>query len=278
VRRALGHGWLPAFDRRIDHRMPQAAGLRLDLGHVNAVAVDGDVVLVGLGLVRPPLSLAWHVLRERGLRVAARLGLGRSAQWLVGRWRGLSFVSPKSLDLWPAPGQIRMEDTGLRPGWSSVVVELQRPLGRSRSRIVSRLAGRGVPMHNVLPYGAGLVVADSGGGRLLLVDRQTGAVTRSVALEGELPFPRGVLHLGGDRFVVGTQRPAALNVVDLDAERVDDRFVLPDDRAEAPFALVAVPDRFSDPSGRLPAARADWAVPGADTSAGGARAVASTGR
>jgi hypothetical protein len=66
---------------------------------------------------------------------------------------------------------------------------------------------------------------------------------------------------------VGTRDPAALTIVDLDAERVDDRIELPGDCGESPYAVVALPDGFEDPAGRLPVTRAGWGLEGGDASA-----------
>lgn len=276
IRRQLGHGWLPSFDRHIDHRRPGDDGLRLDLGHVNAAVLDGDVLLVGLGLARPPVSLAWHEFRERGLRIARRLGLGAPADGLVRWWRSLPGRAPGPNLLAAMPSQIRPENVDIRPGWSSVVVAVDSPHHhrRPRARVIVRLPGRGVPVHNAVPYEDRIAIADSGAGRVIAVDRRTGDVVRSVELPEELPFPRGLLRLPDGRFVVGTQQPVALTIVDLEAERIDDRVVLPDDRGEASYALVALPDGFEDPAGRLPTTRAGWGITGADASSSAAPARA----
>ncbi len=54
---------------------------------MNAVALDGDSLLVGLGLVHAPVPLLWAAARERVGRLAERAGLGRLAGAAVRAWR-----------------------------------------------------------------------------------------------------------------------------------------------------------------------------------------------
>jgi hypothetical protein len=268
VRRALGHGWLPHFDRRLDHRSPAPHGLRIDIGHVNAVAEDDGALLVGLGFVRPPTPLRWPAAREAGLHVARRVGLGGVAGELMGRWRALPRNAPSAALRAVTPGQIRIEDAPQeRPGWSWALVEVRSPLDRPRARVVARHPVAGAPTHNALPYDGLVAVADSARGRVLAVDRRSGAIVRSVQLPGALPFPRGMCRLDDGRLAVGTRDPASLTIVDLEGGCVDDRVPLPGDRGESPYAVAPVPPRFGDPAGRLPATRAAWGIVGADASA-----------
>jgi hypothetical protein len=111
-----------------------------------------------------------------------------------------------------------------------------------------------------------LVVNDSASGRVLGVDGETGAIVHAVQLPGELPFPRGLVALGDGRFLVGTQWPVALHVVDLPSERIVQRMPLSDDRNESAYAIAPVPAAFRDPA-QLPQTRAGWEIPGADASA-----------
>lgn len=273
MRRALGFGWLPPFDRFMDHRDPLAPGLRVDVGHMNAVALEGDALLIGLGLVRAPTSLRWPYLRERGTMLAGKVGLGGAAEGAIALWRRSPFVRnrgrafPDDLTL-VTPGTLAIDTGGPgEPGWTWVVAEV-RPNsdGELRSRVVARHPAGAVPTHNVATAEGWVVVNESARGRLVALDRETGAVVRSVQFPGDYPFPRGLLRLGDGRFVVGTKSPPTLAVVDLAAERMDERFALPDDRGETPYAIGFVPASFGDP-GLLPASRAGWAIEGADASA-----------
>jgi hypothetical protein len=276
MRRALGFGWLPPVDRSMDHRDPRERGLRVDLGHVNAVASDGDAVLVGLGLLRVPMPLLWPYLRERGTRLAARAGFGGAADRAIELWR--RFPLAKIQARW-FPEDISRVTPGARPidhggpgepGSTWVVAELLPGRGgRLRSRVLARHPAAAVPTHNVAAAGGWVVVNETARGRIVALDRETGAVVRSVEIAGDYPFPRGLLPLGDGRYLVGSQGPAALSVVDLAAERVDERVVLPDDRGEAPYAIGFVPSFLGDP-GLLPTSRAGWGIEDADASPGGA--------
>ena len=273
MRRALGFRWLPAFDRSIDYRNPVAPGLRVDVGHVNAVAVDDDAVLVGLGLVRVPMPLLWPAIRESGVRLATRVGLGGVANRVIGVWRrspGARMTARRpSINLtFVMPGQRPIDTAGPgEPGWTWAVAELRRGAGgRLRSRLLARHPAGAVPSHTLIPADDLLVVNESARARVVALERATGAIARSVELPGEYPFPRGLLRLDDGRFVVGRQSPAALQVVDLAAERVDEQIELPDDRGESPYAIAHVPEGFGDPS-RLPRTRAEWGIPGADVCA-----------
>jgi hypothetical protein len=276
MRRALGFGWLPHFERSTDHRDPLSPGLRVELGHLNAVACNGDAVFVGLGLIRTPVPLRWVAARERGLRAAERVGLGSLAHGAMARWRRSRAARigrrlPTGQDLLTiTPGQLPIGFGGPgQPGWTWGVVELRPSAGRRRrgprARLIVHQPARGIPSHNVVASGDLVVVNETARARVVAVDRAD-RIVHSVEFPGKLPFPRGLLELPDGRFLVGTQHPAALNVVDLAAERIDECILLPDDRDESPYAIVSVPESFGDPSA-LPATRAAWGIPGADASA-----------
>ena len=272
MRHELGFGWLPGFDRSIDYRDPLEPGLRVDLAHVNAVALEGDALLVGLGLVRAPIPLLWPAMRERGTRLAESVGLGGAVARAIALWRRSPLTRigagrvPTDLTL-VTPGQLAIDTGGAgEPGWTWAVAELRPDTrGRLRSRVLARHPARAVPSHNVVAVDDLVIVNESARGRVVALDRESGAIVRSVDLPGDYPFPRGLFRLDDGRFLVGTKWPATLSVIDLAAERVDERIDLPDDRDETPYAIAPVPAAFGDP-GLLPAARADWGIEGADAS------------
>jgi hypothetical protein len=269
--RALGLGRLPRFERWPDHRDPIGGGLRLDFGHLNAVAADDDALLIGLGMVRTPASLWWPLARERGLRLAARAGLGRLAQGTVDRWRSSPAVAlgrrqaagPALLGITPGNIDFRPGDEP-RPGWTWAVVELRGDGRRRRARLVARHPAEALPAHNVVAHDGLVAVCDSARARVVGVDRRSGEIVRSVAIPGDFPFPRGLLRLADGRLAAGMQLPAAIAILDLDAECIDDQILLDDDHAETPYAIAAVPDGFADAAGRLPTTRAGWPIVAAD--------------
>jgi hypothetical protein len=275
ARRALGLKPLPSFSRWADHRNPDNRGVRLDVGHVNAVAARGGDLIVGLGVLRPP-RLAWPVAAiSYGARTAERLGFGRvvaaaveaaerspRARGILGRPRIASARPGFNATL--QPGQTQ-------PAWSWAVLELPGAAARLASRrsvrVVARHSSGGRPAHNVVPWDDRIVANDSPRGDVVALDARTGAVVSSVHIPGELPFPRGLLHLDGGRFLVGIQQPARILVVDLDEQRIEREIALPGDRNESPYAISFVPDGFLDPRGRLPTTRAGWGITGADARA-----------
>jgi hypothetical protein len=270
LRRALGLRWLPPFDRWADHRDPFGGGLRVNVGHVNAVTLDGAGMLVGLGLLRRPPALFRSAMLVRGNRLADRAGLAGFAANLGQRWRrdgAVGSANPEGLALMVTPG--KLGTAKLLPAareWTWAIVELDAaPGGRTPSaRLVCRHPAKGAPAHNAVIHGDRIVVNDSPRGVVLALSRSSGEIERSVSLGGEKPFPRGLVHLGNGRFLVGTQRPAALNVVDLESEEMVERIRLPDDHGETIFGLAPVPDTFMSPEARLPDSRAGWPIPGAD--------------
>jgi hypothetical protein len=274
VRAAFGLGPLPSFSRWADHRNPEHGGLRLDVGHLNAVATRGDDLLVGLGVVRRP-RLPWSLAAAAtASRSAQRLGLERPVRAAVDAAAafgpGRRFLGHRAIA--SVPGFDRPPPSpGTRRDWTWAVLELPgaaRGLPRrTRARVVASHPSAGLPAHNVVPFGDLIAVNDSTRGRVLTVDARSGAVVSAVQIEGELPFPRGLLRLDDGRFLVGVQDPARLLTVDLERGGVDEVIDLPDDRNEAPYAIAPVPDGFADPAGRLPSARAGWGIPGADASA-----------
>ena len=274
VRRALGQRSLPGLSRWADHRDPANWGLRMDVGHVNAIALEGEGLVVGLGMIRPPV-LAWpQAALATGLRCATLLGLREPTQAMLDRVVASPLGRRILADPRVAPSRPGFNRTDrppeTRPGWAWAVLELRLQAGaigrRPRARVVAHQPSAGLPTHNVVPFDGLIAVNDSSTGRVLAIDHGTGAIARSVQLPGELPFPRGLLRLASGHFAVGTQAPATIQIVDLEAGRIEERIELPDDRDEAPYAIVQVPERFADPTGRLPAVRADWGVIGADAS------------
>jgi hypothetical protein len=243
--------------------------LRLELGHVNAIAPDGDRVLIGLGLVRPPIPLGRPLVRALTYRAIRGVGLKPLARAAIIRWarspiraqlqrrltrRAARSVTPGGLNFTAGPQD--------RPGWTWTIAEL----GPAGARIVARHPVRGLPAHNLSLDAGRLVVNDSPGGRVVAVDRSSGAIVRSVGMPGEFPYPRGLARLPDGTFVVGTQRPPAVHVVDLDAERVLRTIALPDPANESPYAIVVLPESFGDPSSRLPETRVGWGIAGGDAS------------
>jgi hypothetical protein len=276
LRKELGYGWMPSFDRWADHRDPLGGGLRLDVGHPNEVTIDGSRMLVMLGLLRTPPPLIWPALRSNLLRLGERAGLGAAAQGLAYRRNafrpgGLGSGNPAGRALEVTPGAIGLANkTDAARDWTWALLELDRiPDGRKpRARVITRGPAAMRPSHDAVPAEGLVAVNDSSRNTVLAVNRQSGAVEHSMTISGENRFLRGLLHLGGSRFLVGAQNPISAYEVDLAAGRVIAGIQLSDNPLESVWGIQRVPDEFGDPSGNLPDSRADWPIPGADAREG----------
>lgn len=275
VRRALGLGSYPPFSRWTDHRDPGHTGVRLDVGHVNAVARRGDDLLITLGVIRRPRAVWPMAGAAVALRAAARVGLGRpavrAAEFAVASAAGRRLLARGSVAAGRPGFNAKLPPGETWPDWRWALLELPGAAGglrgRPAARVVTQHRSGGLPVHNAVPFGDLVAVNDSARGQVLALDVRTGTTVASVQIPGELPFPRGLLRLNGNRFLVGVQHPGRLLVVDLGEQRIEDEIPLPDDRDESPYAIAFVPDGFDDPAGRLPATRAGWGIPGGDASA-----------
>ena len=214
-----------------------------------------------LGLLRRPPSLVWPAIRTRILRVADRArvgGVARSMAARRGAWPsgGLGTAEPRGRSLEVTPGIVGAARNlpGARE-WTWALVELDRlPIDRSpKCRLVIRASADGRPSHDAVPMGGHVVVCESGRNIIHAVSRRNGTIEKSVQLPGshKVRFPRGALHLGDSRCLVGAQNPATLYTVDFDAGRVEGEMQLPDDRGGAVWGIAAVPEGFGDPAGRL---------------------------
>ena len=117
----------------------------------------------------------------------------------------------------------------------------------ARGELAYRLEDVRVPNHNVLVRDGRVLYNDSNGGRLVELDLSARREVRSVAVPGEPSFARGLAAWRDGLHLVGSQRPAAVHVVDLDAERLVDSVALSDEPRESVYAIALVPDEFDDP-------------------------------
>jgi hypothetical protein len=222
--RALGYGKPPPFDRSRDYRDPRSAGGALpSLVQLNAVARDGQRLLVSFGRVLPRRAY----LRKHVAATAARLHIPLPER--------------------PATRPSRLP-AGAEPGSASVLVALEE---NGAAEVVYRAEGATVPSHNVLVTEERVLYNDTNGGRLVELDPATWTETRSVAVPGDASFPRGLARLAGDRYLVGSQRPAAVHVLDLSEGRAVDVFSFSDDERESVYAVAVLPDSFAEPPPRL---------------------------
>jgi hypothetical protein len=257
LRGRLGQASAPPLDRGHDYRRRDRARNWHDLSHVNAILRDGDDLLIGLGQVRAQGMWLWPAMLDRALRRG-----GRPVEAAVGAWRrsplkrvGRNWGAGRKRAPLP-PG---VNEMGRGPGSRSAVVRLSlNRRRRARADLVLLRPGATVPTHNLATLGDLLVVNDTSTGRLVALDPPSFTVRHEVRLPGSPSFPRGLIDLGGGRFLVGDQNPLAVHVVDLPAGTVERTVELPADQGECVYALAAVPPSFADPARRLPAAREAW--------------------
>jgi hypothetical protein len=222
--RSLGYGRAPPFDRSRDYRDPRSAGAALpSLVQLNALARDGQRLLVSFGRVLPRRAY----LRKHVAATAARLRIPLPER--------------------PATRPSRLP-AGAEPGSSSALVALEQ---NGAADVVYRAGDATVPSHNVLVAEGCVLYNDTCGGRLVELDRAAWTERRSVAVPGEASFPRGLARLAGDRYLVGSQRPAAVHVLDLAEGRAVDTFPFSDDERESVYALAVLPGSLDEPPPRV---------------------------
>jgi hypothetical protein len=222
---ALGFGRVPPFDRALDYRDPRVMqGGVHNVVHLNGVSRSGDVLAVSFGRILDRRTLRRRRLKGRAGRLAGSVGLVRRPT------RGTE----------PIPAD-RVAGT------TSAIVFLSEERPRA-ARVALRDRGLQVPNHNVLVEGELLVYNDTNRGRLVAYDRSRGAVHRSVPIPGSPSFARGLLHLGGGLYAVGSQAPLALHVVDLQRGVVSASVPLGGVERESVYAVCALPDSFAEPA------------------------------
>jgi hypothetical protein len=228
VARALGYRHPPQFDPAADYRNPAATrGRILSLVQLNGVDREPDGnLLLSFGRVVPGGAYlrkrAGALLERLGLRLPRRTGTGRVSRLPAAPEPGSAFALVR----------LRSAEGGLE---------------QASGEVVYRLPGVEVPNHNVLVAGGHVLYNDSNGGRLVELDLERGAESRAVTLPGDPSFARGLALLRDGTYVAGSQRPAAVHVVDLAAGRVVDSVRLSDDQRESVYAVALVPDEFDDP-------------------------------
>ena len=121
---------------------------------------------------------------------------------------------------------------------------------RFRSRRASLLhhrAGIDVPNHNVGEEGDLLVYNDSNRNCLVAFDPRSGEERVAVDIPGEPAFARGLTRLGPGRWLVGSQAPLAVHVVDLERAEIVGTYGLDGVENETVVAISVLPDAFADP-------------------------------
>lgn len=228
----FGYRTVAPINEHLDHRVMRDVDLdAVDLSHVNGVVARGDSLLVGFGRVRRPSPSSAE-------RVAAAAGAVADAI-VVGRplTRRLRAERVRRFGADPVPGTVRR----------GMVVEL-RP-GAPAQVLVDRTLVKW-PNHNQLPHGDEIVLCDTSAGRVVAISPTTGA-ERVVEVPQASSFLRGLAHVADDRFLVGTRRPAALHLVDLESGRAELALALSEELHESVHDVEPLPDDWDDPPAAL---------------------------
>jgi hypothetical protein len=228
----FGYRTVAPIDDAIDYRvMRDVDGDVVNLSHVNGVKLLDDGMLVSFGRVRMPSPNATE-------RAAALAGAAADAA-LVGRplMRRLRAGRVRRFGADPQPGAARHGMIVLLAPDRPAEVVVDRPLVWW-------------PNHNQVPHGREVVLCETSAGRVVAVDRDTGA-QRSVAVPQSSSFLRGLAWMDGDRFLVGTRRPAALHLVDLASGHTEPAITLSGEWHESVHDVEPLPGDWDDPPPRL---------------------------
>lgn len=228
LREAFGLPHVPAVDRSLDYRDPETmrGGVRNTV-HLNGVAPAGDGgLLLSFGRILSPERFRQAQVQGWLGTVAQRLGIG-----------------PRNAD----PRPVSKQPVGQVAGSSAAIVHLRQD---GRATILSHTPDTKVPNHNVWQQGTRVLYNDSNSSELVMLAAQ-GRPEQRIAIPGDPPFARGLVSLDDECFLVGSQAPTAVHLVDITAGAVVDSMVLSDRPGESVYALCMLPDDFAAPPTQL---------------------------
>jgi hypothetical protein len=227
--RALGLGGIPHVRRDLDYRDPNSMRRGVpNAVHLNGIARGPGGLLLSFGRILSPK----HYRKQRWTGVLGAIAVAAGVKARPHR--------PKSA--------LVTDHVGRMAGCSSGVVLLQE---NWKSEVLLRVEGTSVPNHNVAQIGETIAYNDSNGGRIVAVALDGVSPDRSVTIPGNPSFARGLAQLDRTRFLVGSQAPAAIYLVDLAAGRVDTTFLLNGEATESVYGLCILPKRFLPPPDSL---------------------------
>lgn len=239
--RQLGFESLPAVDFERDYRVPRVGDDSIDLAHINGVASADDSLVVTMGRILSPSMLRTVQARGRLKHAAVRApGVRRVAEHL----RRQAKVQ-RSQQAVPASAV---------EGSSFAVVRVCRDEGKVRNtpaHLLLHVQGTTVPNHNAIVLGDRVVYNDSNRCKLIARTAGSGEIVAEVEVPGEPGFARGLAHLGGDQYLVGSQNPASIHKIHLNDGFVAGSVDLCGVSQETVFAIAQLPARFARPA-RLP--------------------------
>lgn len=230
--RDLGFRRAPRFDPDIDHRISRPGKDANQAVHLNSVIGTRSGLLLGFGKVR--VGRARMIRRARGavLSVALRTPGAEQAVMRASTRRRIAASNnpvpvPKTGAGRHAIVRLDLDDTGA-PGKAQVIAT----------------APTETPNHNLLESNGAIWFNDSDAGMLVGVDPDGGRTIGTVEVPGDPSFCRGLCALSDNLVAVGSQRPAAVYVADIDSREVLSQLKLSDEIRETVYAICPVPQTF----------------------------------
>jgi len=216
---ALGFDRLPKFEPELDYRDPRVSHQGVhNIVHLNGLARSSEGLLLSFGRVLSPTVVAWRVRKAAVARALHRVGVS------AGQRGRLASVLPSRVER-SAHAIVALPDEG-------------------EPRVVLHQRGIAVPNHNVDELDGEIVYLDSNHGRLVVWRPELGVERLSVRIPGSPSFARGLARIDERRYVVGSQAPLALHVVDLDREAVVESIPLGSGENESVYGIGVVPPEF----------------------------------
>jgi hypothetical protein len=132
---------------------------------------------------------------------------------------------------------------------SSAIVRLRDPrrFGWRRVALLRHRAGIEVPNHNIGEEGDLLVYNDSNRNCLVAYDPRRDEERIVVDVPGDPGFARGLARVGAGRWLVGSQAPLAVYLVDLRRAEIVTTYLLDGVENETVFGICCLPEAFADP-------------------------------
>jgi hypothetical protein len=133
---------------------------------------------------------------------------------------------------------------------SSAIVRLpdRRRFLPRRASLLHHQGGIDVPNHNIGEEGDLLVYNDSNRNCLVAYDPRRGEERLVVDIPGDPGFARGLARIGPGRWLVGSQAPLAVYLVDLERAEIVAAYPLDGVENETVFGICPLPEAFAEPS------------------------------
>jgi hypothetical protein len=129
----------------------------------------------------------------------------------------------------------------------SAIVEVDEANGDLRARVIHLVPDTTAPNHNVAEDGDLLVYNDTNRHGVVVFDRRAQSEVCCVPVPGEPAWVRGLARVGPGLWLVGSQAPLAVYLVDVDRAEVVAEYPLGGIQEETVYGIAALPDAFADP-------------------------------